>query len=404
LNNRGSVLLEIGRTQEALEDFERAITLQPESVLAHNNRGNALRFIGKPTEALAAYDRAIELREDFTEAHTNRGTALQELHHFEEAAASYDRALALDAANVEATWNKALLKLLNGDLQEGWKLYDRRKKERLFNQPCWLGKEPLENRTLLVYAEHGYGDILQYCRYLPKLESMGARVLFEGPRTLLSLLATLPGNVTLIEKGKSIPSFDLYCPMMSLPAAFQTTLETIPLEIPYLRADTPRVAAWKSKLGEKTKPRVGLAWSGRTQYSNDRNRSLNLSFLGPLWELPMEFHSLQKEYRGQDRVLMEKLGVRDHQKDLDDFSDTAALVMNMDLVLTADTSVAHLAGALGQKLWVLLPYLPENRWLLKCSDSPWYPTATLLRQPVLGDWESVVSEVNQRLKSFLKTF
>jgi len=399
LNNRGSALLDLGRTQEALDDFERTLTLQPTSALAHNNRGNALRWLGRILEALAAYDQAIRLREDFAEAFSNRGTVLQELHRFEEAFASYDRGLELDPANPEAKWNKAFLKLLTGDFLEGWKLYDLRKKERSYNQPCWSGKEPLGDRTLFVYAEHGYGDILQYCRYLPKLEAMGARVLFEAPRALLFLLETLPGKITFIEKGNPIPSFDFYCPMMSLPGAFQTTLESIPMDIPYLRADAGRIADWESKLGAKSKPRVGLAWSGRAQYSNDRNRSMDLSSLGPLLELPMEFHSLQKEYRGQDRALMEKWRIRDHHHDLDDFFVSAALVMKMDLVLSVDTSVAHLAGALGKKVWILLPHLPDYRWLLKRSDSPWYPTATLLRQPAFGDWESPVLEAAQRMKS-----
>lgn len=188
--------------------------------------------------------------------------------------------------------------------------------------------------------------------------------------------------------------------MMSLPAAFQTTLDSIPADIPYLRAEGGRVAAWEAQLGVKNNFRLGLAWSGRVQYSDDRNRSMDLSSFGPLLDLPMEFHSLQKEYRGQDQVLLKNLGVQDHQKDLVDYSDTAALIMNMDLIMSVDTSVAHLAGALGQKLWVLLPYLPDYRWLLKRSDSPWYPTATLFRQPAIGDWESVVREVTRRLRNY----
>jgi hypothetical protein len=255
----------------------------------------------------------------------------------------------------------------------------------------------------LAQAEQGFGDVIQFCRYIPMLENLGAKVLIQAPPSLLSLLATLPGNHTLIANGETVPTTDFRCPLMSLPLAFKTTLETIPSGVPYLSSDPAKRSAWRQKLGEKTKPRIGIAWSGRMSHINDRNRSLPLRDLEPLLQLPFEFHSLQKECRRDDGLFLSSLPqVKNHQEELIDFSDTAALISEMDLVLSVDTSVAHLAGALGKPLWLLLPFLPDFRWLLNRPDSPWYPTAVLFRQTSQGDWGKVVGKVLDRLKSEFK--
>lgn len=404
-NNRGLVLQELKRPADALNAYDGAIVLQPGSPAAHNNRGVALRELKRPAEALEAFDRAIAFQPGFAEAHNNRGTALQELRRLEEALASYERAVTLQPGYAAAQMNKAQFKLLTGDFSGGWELFEWRWKgpmrdhARNFAQPLWLGNEPLDGRVLLVYSEQGFGDAIQFCRYVPLAEKRGAKVVIEAPQALIPLLSTLNGNFAAVGWGKHLPAFDLQCPLQSLPLAFKTTVESIPAQDAYLFADPLKQAAWRQKLGLKTAPHIGLAWSGRPSHKNDHNRSIPLETLLPLTALPYEFHSLQREYRDSDQAyLREPTRIRDHQGELVDFSDTAALVSEMDLIVSVDTSVAHLAGALGKCVWILLPFMPDYRWLLDRPNSPWYPTATLLRQPEYNDWPSVVAEVVHKIR------
>jgi len=397
--NRGLVFERLNRPQEAISAYERALELNPGLSPAHNNRGNLLKGLNRLEEALVGYDHALALDGSNADAHNNRATVLVELGRLDEALQAFDRAIALNPRFAMAYKNKAQLLLLLGRFEEGWPLYEWRWKADLwgefrnFTQPLWLGGDPLKDRVLLIQAEQGFGDILQFSRYLPLLKGLAAQVVLEAPKPLVSILKTLAGGATVVERGKTLPAFDRYCPLLSLPLAFKTTLATIPAEGPYLFTDPAKKVAWQKRLGPKQKPRIGLAWSGKEQYIHDSKRSLALEFLKPLLELPLEFHSLQKEYRSKDEGLLAGLPIRDHRMELEDFSDTAALVEEMDLVICADTSVAHLAGALGKPFWVLLPSIPNCRWLLGRSDSPWYPTARLFRQPAPGDWESVVREV-----------
>ncbi|HKB61215.1 MAG TPA: hypothetical protein VKC56_14360, partial [Gallionellaceae bacterium] len=218
---------------------------------------------------------------------------------------------------------------------------------------------------------------------------------------LLPLAATLKGNYTLVASGQPLPHFDLHCPVMSLPLAFKTTLETIPAEVPYLFADPARIAAWRTRLGPKSRMRVGVAWSGNPAHRNDRNRSIAVHLFAPLFELPVDFHVLQKEVPDADAAELARFGnVQVHEGAIGDFADSAALVQEMDLVIAVDTSTVHVAGALGKPCWVLLPFNPDFRWLLDRSDSPWYPTATLFRQHAIGDWSPVIAEVAARLGNF----
>ncbi len=408
-NNRGNVLREFHRPAEALESFDRAIALQPGYAEAHYNRANVLKELERPQEALESFDRAIAANPRFVEAYSNRGTLLKELHRTQEAFADLDRAIALEPAYAPAYFNKALLKILTGDYAEGWRLYEWRWKlapkeaVRSFTQPLWTGAEPLAGKTLLIHAEQGLGDTIQFCRYAPMAEKLGAKIILEVPQRLVPVMATLTGNITVVEKGKPLPPFDLHCPMLSLPLAFKTELGSVPGKVPYLFADPDKSALWRKKLGPKSKPRVALAWSGKKDNTKDQSRSMSLENLRPLLELPFDFHSLQIEYGEKDLALLAGLPIKDHQKEQKDFSDTAALISEMDLVLSVDTSVAHLAGALGKHLWVMLSYTPDHRWMWDRPDSPWYPTATLFRQPAMGDWKTVVSQVVQRLqKKFLK--
>lgn len=403
--NRGNVLKDLKRFEQALENYDHAIALQPDLAAAHHNRGIVLQKLDRLEEALASYDRMIALQPDFPPTHYNRGNVLKDLKRLTEAVESYDRTIALLPDHAMSHVNKALILLLLGNYREGWPLYEWRWKHELkgearrFTQPLWLGEEPLVGRTLLIHSEQGLGDAIQFCRYAKMAEDKGAKVVLEAPQELVSVLKTLSGDITFIEKVKPLPKFDLQCPMMSLPLAFKTTVETVPDEIPYLFADRDKKVVWREKLGTAATHKIGLAWSGRTGHKNDRQRSLELKTLIPLMNLPFEFHSLQTEYRENEKPLLESLpNLKDHSGELKDFSDTAALISEMDLILSVDTSVAHLAGALGKKVWILLPSLPDFRWLLKRPDSPWYPTVKLWRQPESGRWEPVLKDVVEELK------
>ena len=307
-----------------------------------------------------------------------------------------------DFAN--AYWNKSLVELTLGNYEQGWKLFEWRWKSfskkcvREFSESLWLGDFSISGKTVLIYSEYGLGDVIQFCRYIKMIKDLGATVILEVDSPLVSLLSTLKTDVTIIEECSSLPAIDFQCPMMSLPLAFKTTVESIPSDIPYLFVDVDKQRVWKERLGTKTKKRIGFVCSGSTIHKDDTKRSVPLHLLKPLLDLPFEFHLLQKEIRSDDEAfLAENSQIQTHQEDLIDFSDTAALIKEMDLVISVDTSVAHLAGALGCPVWILIAWKPDWRWLLDRTDSPWYPTATLFRQPEMGSWESVISDVCQRL-------
>lgn len=403
-NTRGVLLERLGRTDEALISYEKSISCDSEFPEPYCNRGNILKVQDRWDEALANYDRAIDLKPSFAEAHNNRGILLVLLHRYDEALVAYDRALAAKPDYDVVHYNKSLILLLLGDYPLGWRCYEWRWKADLkdaafaFAQPLWLGDRPLGGRTLLLHAEQGLGDVIQMARYAPMAEALGAKVVLALPVDLIPLLRTLEGEFTFAPRGGTLPPFDLYCPMMSLPLAFKTTVDTIPAPIRYLRADSERQALWRERLGVRNRARVGLAWSGNPQHKNDRNRSLSLRTLSPLLALGMEFHSLQKEVRAEDQgVLTELPQLSLHADELGDFADTAALIAELDLVITVDTAVAHLAGALGKAVWILLSYDSDFRWMTERSDSPWYPTARLFRQPRRNDWPQVIAEVGAAL-------
>ena len=405
----GTLLLQTGDPERGLELIERLLAAVPNHPIALSNRGNALRSLGRPAEALLSYDRAIAARPDHPSAYYNRGALLQELRRFDEALRDYERAIALGPDSVDAHWNKALLQLVRGNYEEGWRLYEwrwqgpQKGEARSFAQPLWLGRENLQGRRILLHAEAGLGDTIQFCRYALRVAALGAQVLLEVQSPLRSLVSTLRGPHAVLGRGDALPVFDLHCPLMSLPLAMKTTVSSIPADVPYLFADPAKVSDWRFRLGAGAGVRVGIAWSGNSLYRNDRQRSIPLDLLAGLLSLPFEFHILQKDVRPDDMATLQRLGrAQWHGSRLNDFSDTAALVELMDLVISVDTSVAHLAGALGKEVWILLPFHPDHRWFLDRGDSPWYPTATLLRQPRPGDWHEVAAQVARRLASLGK--
>lgn len=407
LNNRGNALKELKRLNDALSSYNEAIRIKPDYAEALNNRGVALKELELFDDALASYDQALRIKPDYAEALYNRGNAFHELKRFNDALSSYDEALRINPNYAEATFNKSVLLILTGDYLDGWMLYEARleleKKETKekyprFSQLAWRGKENIQGKKILICGEQGLGDSIQFVRYLEKIHLLGAEIILEVPETLVNLVDTIKTPITVIQKGHKLPEFDAHCPLLSLPYVFKTTVDTIPSVVPYLYADRQRVSEWNSRLGVKTRKRIGLVWSGAAGHKNDHNRSIPVEIFEDLLKLPIEWHSLQKEYRTDDKVFLDSHPeVKQHQDELGDFTDTAALIECMDAVVSVDTSVAHLAGALGKTTWVLLPFMPDYRWMLDREDCPWYPTAKLIRQDDERDWNKVILELSTRL-------
>ncbi len=408
-SNYGVVLRRLKRDQEAIEYFNRALVLKPGYAPALLTRGASLQRLGRHEEALANFNRLIEINPAHAKAHYNRACILHELQRFDEALGAYARALELVPDDADIHWNESLTRLLAGDFRHGWEKYEWRRKrhgydDRKFEQPLWRG-EAIAGKTILVHAEQGFGDTLQFVRYIPMLASMGARVALEVQSPLKPLIASLAGVSTLIARGEALSAFDLHCPLLSLPLAFGTTLETIPAVVPYLKAPEYRAQEWQAWLPQNGKFRIAFAWSGSATHEHDAIRSIPLEKWRPLLERPgIQWISIQRDLRdGDEATLATYPNVMHVGAELTDFADTAAAISACDLVLSVDTSVAHLAGALDRRAWILLQHSPDFRWLLNRGDSPWYPRARLFRQPKLGDWDSVLKTVGEELESLRKT-
>ena len=405
---RGLVLAKLGRYEQAIADYERAIQLDPKSVDAYSNLGNALRALGQPENALSWYDRSVAIAPNIANA-TNRAITLTELGRFDEAMVAYDQALAIDPNHATLVWNFALLQLWLGNFEAGWRGREARWKNPdiaagypKLDTPMWLGKEPVAGKTVVVCQDEGMGDAIQFARYIPMLAARGARVILVVDEPLCPLLAGLSGVSHCLPKkqGMVVPPFDFHVAIDSLPLAFGTRLDTIGAATAYLPLpDADRVQTWEGRLGRRERLRVGLAWSGNPKHSNDRNRSIPLRLLSGILDVDAMFVSLQKNSKPQDAdTLRERGDIFDHTALLTDFAETAALVSCLDLVITVDTSVAHLAAAVGRPTWILLPYVADWRWLLDRDDSPWYPTVRLFRQTATREYGSVLDRVRAELK------
>jgi Tfp pilus assembly protein PilF len=407
LNNRGNTLQELRRPAEALASYERALVVQPAYAEAHYNRGIVLRGLGRPAEALASFDSALAIDPNHADALNNRGVVLRDLDRPLEALASYDRALAIEPGYAEAHSNRSCLALLLGDYERGFEEFEWRWRvpeiapwRRDFAQPLWRGDTPLAGKTILLHAEQGFGDAIQFVRYVPLVAGRGATVVLEAPPPLAALLARVEGAAAVVGRGDELPAFDCHCPLASLPLAFKTRLETIPASVPYLAAAQDRVLKWQQRLPETSKRRVGIAWAGNADFQGDQSRSIGLARFSPLLSIPgIELVGLQKDLRDGDRDILQSHQHVVHLGDaIADFDDTAAIMSSLDLVISSDTSVVHLAGALGKPVWVLLQFVADWRWLRERSDNPWYPTARLFRQPELDDWENVIGCVAESLR------
>jgi tetratricopeptide (TPR) repeat protein len=406
-NNRGVALKRLERFDEALQNFETAIALLPGRAGLHNNRANTLQELKRFEDAIASYDTAIALSPDYPDAYSNRGVALHELKRFHEALEGFDRALALKEDYHEACYARALTHLLTGQFDIGWPGYEARKNRsrrpvgnRRWSKPLWLGETDISGKIILVDWEQGFGDAIQACRYIRLLENGGARVLFAPHKELQTLMQGLNANPHIVDLDADNPEFDLHCPLMSLPLAFKTDVASI-ASARYISADDEKVAAWKHRLGRKTKSRVGVVWRGNA--IPDKDRSIELEQFQRLFDARCEFISLQKEVTEAERARLGRAGVFHAGDAFADFSDTAALCVLMDLVISIDTSVAHLAGALGIPVWVLLTWVPDWRWLLDRDDSPWYPSMRLFRQKKRGDWDGVLERLELELKAPIRT-
>jgi tetratricopeptide (TPR) repeat protein len=405
LINRGNARAGMGLAQPALVDYDAALAIAPGHPIALYNRGNALRALGREDDALAAYDSALSAAPNHVNALTNRGMVLAALNRHQDALASYTRALALQPDNADVHFNAALSLLTIGDYTRGLTEYEWRWKRagmaarKDLRKPLWLGETPLAGKTILLHAEQGLGDTVMFVRYAPLLARAGARVVLEVQPELKGLLMGLEGVAAVVARGEPLPPFDVHCPLTSLPLACKTELSSVPADIPYLRASEPALEKWRGRLASLPSPRVALAWSGRATHVNDRNRSLSLAGLAPLLSREgISFVSIQRELRPADAELLSRESRTTHLGDeLADFTDTAAVLALVDLVICVDTSVAHVAGALGRPAWVLLPFQPDWRWTQDRDRSPWYPAVWLFRQPVIGDWGSVIARVRDEL-------
>ncbi len=408
LNNRGNVLRALKRHADAIESYTRAITAAPDSADAYINRGAAAADLGRAADALADHDRAAQLAPTSADAHNSRGIALRELGRHAEAEAAHRRAIDLAPDHAEAHWALSICLLQQGDFARGWPLYEWRWKvaslklePRDFAAPLWRG-EDLRGKTILLHGEQGLGDAIQFSRYVPLVAECGARVLLEVAAPLAPLLRTVPGVTQIFTKGEALPPFDLHCPLLSLPLAFATTPTHVPAPTPIV-IPPEKMAAWGERLGPRRRPRIGISWSGNARHTADLQRSIALEDFAAMLPPGADYVSLQKDERPEDVafLLSTHLAIRRFAGALHDFSDTAALCAQMDLIISVDTSVAHLAGTLGKPVWILVAASADWRWLLERRDSPWYPTALLCRQPVAGDWKSVLTTVRAYLTEAL---
>jgi tetratricopeptide (TPR) repeat protein len=404
LTNRADLLTRLKRDEEALGAYHDLLAAHPDHLGALNESGWLHLRLGRPEAALACYDRALAVSPS-VELHVNRGTALRAMNRDEEALTSFAAAAALKPDCAEAHWNASLVRLRQGDFAGGWSGYEWRWRKadwagaaRAFPAPLWLGEPSIAGKTVLLHAEQGLGDTVQFVRYVSLIAGCGATVIVECQPPLKRLLQNVRSVSCVISRGEPVPRFDLHCPLLSLPLAFKTELASVPAEVPYIRACPEHIAKWRGRLPWKARLRVGICWGGSRAHLNDRNRSIPLDRFAKILSIPdIDFVSLQQEVSEPQAALLRHHGVLQLGSEFEDFADTAAVVAMLDMVVAVDTSVPHLAGAMGKVTALLVPFSPDWRWLLDRTDSPWYPTMRLFRQPAIGDWESPLERLRQEL-------
>ena len=405
-NLLGCIFGQTGKLESAARHLRRSIEIDGSIAEFHCNLGETYRALGRSHDAVACFQHALRMKPDMTESHNNLGIAFQDLCRIDEALHHYRRAVELKPDYVEARWNQALCLLLAGRYREGFKEYDWRWQAKslppireLYRDPSWNGEPLKPGGLLMLHSEQGMGDSLQFARFIPLAAKFG-RVMVEVEKPLVPLFRTIPGIEQIIVKGGPIPRFTRHCPFMSLPRAMGIELENLPNATPYLQAPPDQVERWRAYFSSRPGLRVGLTWRGRPEHRNDRHRSMKAEHMAGLGRIEgVSFFGIQKDATADEVKTMRQGGPIEMLSGLDDYGVTAGAVMALDLVITVDTSVAHLAAALGKPVWLLIPYSPDWRWLLDRTDSPWYPTMRIFRQRTGGDWASVVAAVRDRLQA-----
>jgi hypothetical protein len=401
-----SDLRRAGRMGEALEICRQSVASYPTWAPAHHALAQLLRKLDDLDGALIAARRCVELAPKIHAAWATLGVVLMERGELDEATACFRTALSLAPNDRPVQFNLAETLLLKGDFTGAWvyfeagRLVGNAQPGPRWDRPSWDGSSPGDGKTILVYADAGFGDSIQFVRYVPLLRERGFRVSLLCQDELRSLLATVEGVSEVVPATGPLPAFDLDAPMMSLPRLMGTTPQTVPARVPYLSCDRTRAEYWRKRVQTLSGRRIGLAWAGRATHANDAHRSLSIEQLRPLWELEnVSYVSLQKGRAADAARLEAEKRIIDWTAELADFSETAALIENLDMVISVDTSVAHLSGALGKKVWTLLPFAPDWRWMLKREDSPWYPTMRLFRQSRPQEWGKVIASVADCLRN-----
>jgi tetratricopeptide (TPR) repeat protein len=413
--NLGLTLQELKHFEDAIANYQQAIVIKPDYAQAYSNYGIALHQLGRFEEGIDSYNKAIFLKDDYEDAYYNRAICFEQLKHFEDAIANYQQAIVIKPDYAQAHWNLSLVQLLKGNFKDGWLGYEWRWKNeetnkiagiRAFSQPLWLGEEPLVGKTILLYAEQGLGDTIQFCRYVPMVSALGAKVILEVPSSLVGLLHDLESVSQIIPYGDKLPEFDYQCPLLSLPLAFKTNLNNIPSYPHYITSNKNKVAQWRQYIGESGF-KIAIVWQGSSQNKIDVGRSFSVHLFEGLSKIKgVRLISLQKNVGVEQlQSLPAEMQIEVLPEDFDSssgaFLDSAAVMKCVDLVITSDTALAHLAGALGVKTWLPLKYVPDWRWLLDRDDSPWYPSIKIYRQATRGDWDSVFERIKNDLLKLL---
>jgi tetratricopeptide (TPR) repeat protein len=404
-NNFGVALSMARKFDEAIAQFRRAIKLKGDFAAAYSNLGGALRETGRLEETIAAMRSAIRLSPGVLSSYINLGMTLTDLGQIDEALATYDKCLSINPDFARAHWNRSLLYLLLGNFPRGWAEYEWRwrfpeaMKNRQYAQQRWDGGA-LNGKMIYIYPEQGFGDMIQFLRFLPQVIARGGRIILESPPELLRLFQNLPGVERIILAGETPADFDVHCPLMSLAGILGATADSIPGTAAPLKADEQLARQWGQRFDARDdRLRVGLAWAGRPTHNSDRKRSMKLADFAPLSSVGgVAFYSLQKgEAAAQIAQAPPDLRVTDWTTELNDFAETAALIQRLDLIVSVDTAVVHLAAAMGKPVWVLLSRIPDWRWMLDREDSPWYSTVRLFRQQEPGKWDGVIERVREAL-------
>jgi tetratricopeptide (TPR) repeat protein len=403
LKNRAASLKSLGRHDEALAAFAAVHAARPDDIDVLNECGGLLVRLGQIEAALACYDRALTLAPQVAELQVNKGSALAAAGRFMDALACFNAAIAIDPQCAEAHYRASLIRLRSGDFKNGWCDYEWRWRTqctpqvRRVNAPLWRGA-PIAGKTILVLAEQGYGDTIQFIRYVPMIAARGARVILDVPPPLYEIALGMDGVAAVLSTDAPAPRVDYQCPFMTLPLAFATELTTIPAHVPYIQPSPELVAEWRDRLPQTGRPRIGLCWAGSSAHLNDHNRSIALSRFAEILSLPdLHFVSMQRDADAEAQAILQRHGVVELGQDFESFSDTAAVLAELDVLISVDTAVAHLAGALGKAVALLLPYPAEWRWFAGRADSPWYPTMRLFRQTAAGDWDTPLARLYKEL-------